>query len=182
MIKYTGLAFLPLLDDTVEMMLHSVDQYTSSLPIFVFMRILHSIVGVLHKIAVQERNERQSQPTPPSSVEEGKEKSEPQARSKLSIEEIRKYFKDHHERKEKEKQERERQPKEEEPEVIEREEEEEPEPEKKPKKDTFNTQITRRQRLFVKHIIEKSRHFVGSAMRELKLLVLDILQQYFSYF
>lgn len=42
------------------------------------------------------------------------------------------------------------------------------------KKNHYNTAITRRQRAFVKRILEKARHFAGSSFRELKLLVLGI--------
>ena len=178
--KHTGAAFLPLLDDTIDVMLQSVDKFMSPLPVFVIMRILHSIVGVLYQIAVEERTEREEQVREAKSAEGSQE-----SKAEKGVEAVRSYFTEHHKRKEAEKD----PPKERSmPSSVKIEdfnEEEEMEMEEQvskntKKEDSIKTTITRRQREFVRQILEKSRNFVGYSSRELKMLILSILL-FFSF-
>eukprot|EP00026_Physarum_polycephalum_P001026 Phypoly_transcript_01027.p1 GENE.Phypoly_transcript_01027~~Phypoly_transcript_01027.p1 ORF type:complete len:1229 (-),score=281.34 Phypoly_transcript_01027:30-3716(-) len=203
LVKYTGAAFLPLLDDTVDLMLQSIDRFTSPLPVYVIMRILHSIVGVLYNVAVEERAERERKAKETRTNEEGKEGEAGEGGERKvkeeeikGIEAVRRYFTEHHKKKETGKKEAAQErttersssgnvtiedfnEEEEEGEGKEqgKEEEEEDEPkseESEKREDKIKTKITRRQREFVKQILEKSRNFVGYSIRELKMLILDI--------
>lgn len=194
LVKYTGHAFLPLLDDTVALMLSSIDHFSSPLPVFILMRILHSIVGVLYGIAVEERKTREKE------KEEKREKvQDPEDTKKMvdeSVEELRKYFEDFKKKKDQPEPPKRAKPteddaewksvkieeilegdEEKENEEVDQEEEEAEEDkiDKKKLDDNFKTKITRRQREFVRQILEKSRHFVGYSIREMKLLILDII-------
>lgn len=148
------------------------------------MRILHSIIGVLYHIAVEERVEREKI----KRQEQEKEAESNRAESGKSIEDVRSYFKEYLEKKEVERKEipNERPAKsgnvtiedfqEDEQEQAEEEPDGDAEEEVKGKKaDSISTQITRRQREFARQILEKARHFVGYSIKELKMLILGIL-------
>jgi hypothetical protein len=210
LVKYTGAAFLPLLDDTVDVMLQGIDRFTSPLPVHVIMRILHSIVGVLYNIAVEERVERERKVKEENQkkVEEeiswetkekesgAEERVGKEGEVEKGIEAVRRYFTERHKKKETEQKEvpkerptevssgrvtiedfnEEGEGKEEEGGKAEEVEEEEPDKneENSKKEDKIKTKITRRQREFVRQILEKSRNFVGYSIRELKMLILGI--------
>ena len=59
LVRFTGIGFLPLLDDTIDSVLRSIDLYSSKILIFSFVRILHSIVCLLYNTAVDERKIRE---------------------------------------------------------------------------------------------------------------------------
>lgn len=204
LVKYTGHAFLPLLDDTVALMLSSIDHFSSPLPVFILMKILHSIVGVLHGIALDERKDREIEKETKKRAEESKGEGKEKVADDVvndSVEELRKYFEDFKKRKEQPEPPKpklleddaewksvkiqeilEGEDSDSEKEEIEDEDEEAPEEDKINKKkleDNVKTKITRRQREFVRQILEKSRNFVGYSMRDMKLLILDIYQLLF---
>jgi hypothetical protein len=165
LVKFTGIGFLPLLDDTIDLVLHSIDLFSSPLLVYSFVKILHSIICILYQTAIEEREARKLESNEEFSIQRPShfgtmENDEP--RQQIPIEDIREYFTTYHEGKK-------------EAETSLQTEGSGVAGNDAKRVDRFDTKITKRQRAFTKCILEKIRHFSASSVRELKLLVLDLI-------